>query len=348
MKIRVLYADENLETSVLVLEATGVHAMMRSVLCIVALIFVSLAMVQCQASPSLASIEILPDKASLTYVGQTIQYKAIGTYLHVNHPSFTRDITNEVTWQTSNPGAATINSTGLATAVAAGTTQTTTIMASTTAAFAGNIQGTTTLTVSGQAQHDLNSITVIPNNTGCTSTSGCPQIVAVVGGTAQFLAIGNYNTAPLTEDITDQVTWTSSAVQIATVDSTGLALAVSVGQTTITALGRSNSGADIAGTSNLTVQASGGGQVPTLTVSEVGLGTGTATSFPVGINCTSNVGCSASFVIGTTVTLTAVPATGSTFGGWSSNCTTVTATSCSIILNSNTNEPVAAIFNQLP
>src|SRR6516164_8620355 len=117
MKIRVLYADENLETSVLceeddgrlpvqLLEATGVHAMMRSVLCIVALIFVSLAMVQCQASPNLASIEILPDKASLTYVGQTIQYKAIGTYLHVNHPSFTRDITNEVTWQTSNPGAA--------------------------------------------------------------------------------------------------------------------------------------------------------------------------------------------------------------------------------------------------
>ena len=311
------------------------------------LICASLAMVQCQESPSLSAIKIVPDKAALTYVGQTLQYQALGSFLSPGHPNLTKDITSQVNWQSTNPGAATINSTGLATAVAAGTTQTTTILA-TTAAFAGTVQGSTTLTVSGEANHDLLSITVIPNDTGCNATSGCPQIVTVVGGTAQFLAIGTFNTAPLTEDLTDKVTWLSSAVQIATIDSTGLALAVSVGQTTITATGKSNSGADIVGTSNLTVQASGGGQVPTLTVSEVGLGTGTATSFPVGINCTSNVGCSASFVIGTTVTLTAVPATGSTFGGWSSNCTTVTATSCSIILNSNTNEPVAAIFNQLP
>ena len=319
----------------------------RQILLIAAVIFVSLAMVQCQESPSLASIQILPDSASLTYVGQTLQYKAIGTFLHVGHPGLTKDITNQVLWQSTNPEAATISSTGLATVVAAGTTQSTTIMASTTA-YAGTVQGITTLTVSGEAQHDLVSITVIPNATGCGATSGCPQIVAVVGGTAQFLAIGNYNTAPLSQDITNQVSWISSAVQIATVNPTGLALAVSVGQTTITAIGKANSGADIAGTSNLTVQASGGGQVPTLTVSEVGLGTGTVTSSPVGINCTSNVGCSATYAIGTVVTLIAVPATGSTFEGWSSNCTTITATSCSIILNSNTNEPVAAIFNPLP
>jgi len=319
----------------------------RQFLFVAGVLFVSLVMVQCQESPSLASIQILPDNAALTYVGQSLQYKALGTYLHLQHPTVTKDITNQVIWQSTNPGAATISSTGLATAVAGGTTQTTTIMASTTA-FVGTVQGTTTLTVSGEAQHDLVSITIIPNDTGCNATSGCPQIVAVVGGTAQFLAIGNYNTAPLSQDITDKVSWNSSAVQIATVNSTGLALAVSVGQTTITAIGKSNSGADIAGTSNLTVQASGGGQVPTLTVSEVGLGTGTVTSSPVGINCTSNVGCSANYPIGTTVTLVAVPATGSTFGGWSSNCTTITATSCSIILNSNTNEPVAAIFNPLP
>ena len=311
------------------------------------LICASLAMVQCQESPSLSAIKIVPDKAALTYVGQTLQYQALGTFLSPGHPNLTKDITSQVNWQSTNPGAATINSTGLATAVAAGTTQNTTILATTTA-FAGTVQGSTTLTVSGEATHDLVSITVIPNNTACSATSGCPQIVTVVGGTAQFLAIGTFNTAPLTEDLTDKVTWLSSAVQIATIDSTGLALAVSVGQTTITATGKSNSGADIVGTSNLTVQASGGGQVPTVTVSEVGLGTGTVTSSPVGINCTSNVGCSATFPIGTTVTLVATPATGSSFGGWSSNCTSITATSCSVILSSNTNVPVAAIFNRLP
>jgi hypothetical protein len=320
--------------------------MKRTVICLLSIVFVALFMVQCQESPSLATIQILPDNAALTYVGQTLQYKAMGSYLSPGHPNRVKDITSQVRWESTNPNAATISNTGLATAVAAGTSQTTTIMASATA-FAGNVLGQTTLTVSGEAQHDLVSITVIPNNTGCNATSGCPQIITVVGGTAQFLAIGNYNTAPLQEDITTQVSWFSSAVQIATINSSGLALGASIGQTTITAIGKSNSGADIAGTSNLTVQATGG-QVPTVTVSEIGLGVGTVTSSPVGINCTSNVGCSFTFPIGTTVTLTATPATGSTFGGWSNNCTAVTANTCSVILDSNTNVPVAAIFNQLP
>ncbi len=321
--------------------------MKRSIFSVLVLVFASLFMVQCQEAPSLAAIQVLPDNAALTFTGQTLQYKAQGTFLSPGHPSQVKDVTNQVKWESTNPIAASISGTGLATAVAAGTSQTTTIMAS-MVAFSGNIVGQTTLTVSGETQHDLVSITVIPNNTGCNVTSGCPQIITVTGGTAQFLAIGNYNTAPLQADITTQVSWFSSAVQVATINSSGLALGVSVGQTTITAIAKSNSGADIAGTSNLTVQASGGGQVPTVTVSEIGLGIGTVTSSPAGINCTSNVGCSATFTIGTTVTLTATPATGSTFGGWSNNCTVVSADSCSVILNSNTNVPVAAIFNQLP
>lgn len=320
--------------------------MKRSVFAVLVFLFVGFFMLGCQNSPSLATIQILPDKAALTYEGQTLQYKALGTFLSPGHPSLVKDVTNQVKWESTNPIAATISSTGLATAVTAGASQSTTIMAS-MVGFAGNVVGQTTLTVSGEAQHDLMSITIIPNDTGCNATSGCPQIITVVGGTAQFLAIGNYNTAPLQQDITAQVSWFSSAVQIATINSSGLALGVSIGQTTITAMAKSNSGADIAGTSNLTVQASGG-QVPTVTVSEIGLGIGTVTSSPVGINCTSNVGCSATFPIGTTVTLTATPTTGSTFGGWSNNCTVVTADSCSVILNSNTNVPVAAIFNVLP
>ena len=56
-----------------------------------------------------------------------------------------------------------------------------------------------------------------------------------------------------------------------------------------------------------------------LTVGKAGTGSGTVTSSPAGINCGAT--CSASFNLGTNVTLTATPATGSTFTGWSGACT---------------------------
>jgi uncharacterized repeat protein (TIGR01451 family) len=52
----------------------------------------------------------------------------------------------------------------------------------------------------------------------------------------------------------------------------------------------------------------------TLTVTEAGTGTGTVTSSPAGILCPST--CAASFASGAQITLTAVPAAGSTFTGW--------------------------------
>ena len=56
-----------------------------------------------------------------------------------------------------------------------------------------------------------------------------------------------------------------------------------------------------------------------LSVAKGGSGSGTVTSNPSGINCGST--CSASYASGTTVTLTAAPASGSTFAGWSGACT---------------------------
>jgi hypothetical protein len=55
-----------------------------------------------------------------------------------------------------------------------------------------------------------------------------------------------------------------------------------------------------------------------LTVSRTGTGSGTVTSSPAGINCGSD--CSQSYNSGTAVTLTASPAAGSTFAGWSGAC----------------------------
>jgi hypothetical protein len=52
-----------------------------------------------------------------------------------------------------------------------------------------------------------------------------------------------------------------------------------------------------------------------LSVTRDGTGAGTVTSSPAGIDCGAT--CSASYDYGTAVTLTATPATGSTFAGWS-------------------------------
>jgi lysophospholipase L1-like esterase len=64
-----------------------------------------------------------------------------------------------------------------------------------------------------------------------------------------------------------------------------------------------------------------GGVTPgvSLAVARSGAGSGTVTSNPAGINC--GTACSTSFPNGTSVTLTATPASGSSFTGWSGACT---------------------------
>jgi len=66
-------------------------------------------------------------------------------------------------------------------------------------------------------------------------------------------------------------------------------------------------------------------QAFTLTVQGAG-GTGAVTSSPGGINCTIRAGttsgmCRASYISGTSVTLTAAPVAGASFSGWSGACT---------------------------
>lgn len=57
----------------------------------------------------------------------------------------------------------------------------------------------------------------------------------------------------------------------------------------------------------------------TLTVAKGGQGSGTVTSNPAGISCGSD--CTEPYTSGTNVTLSATPASGSTFAGWSGACT---------------------------
>ncbi|HJQ75280.1 MAG TPA: PASTA domain-containing protein, partial [Gaiellaceae bacterium] len=80
----------------------------------------------------------------------------------------------------------------------------------------------------------------------------------------------------------------------------------------------------------------------TLNVTTAGTGSGTVTSSPGGINCGST--CSAGYGYGTAVTLTATPAVGSTFIGWSGACS---GTSTCTVTPSDT-ASVTATFDLTP
>ncbi|NCP71924.1 DUF285 domain-containing protein [archaeon] len=78
----------------------------------------------------------------------------------------------------------------------------------------------------------------------------------------------------------------------------------------------------------------------TLNVSLSGAGNGTVTSNPSGINCGTN--CSENYSSGTSVTLTANPVTGHSFGGWSGACSGTNLT-CTVSMTQARN--VTATFN---
>jgi Bacterial Ig-like domain (group 2)/Divergent InlB B-repeat domain len=200
----------------------------------------------------------------------------------------------------------------------------------------------------------LQSISIQPS----TETFGATNIPVSqdAGLTVQLRALGSYLHPPVTKDITDQVTWTSNDTQMVTVNSTGLATATgkTCGGTLISATvntnkdgsGVSSSGAIVTGymTANVTCfTSSGGGSGPALTLTFAGNGAGTVTSSPTGLSCSSPAPCVGEFPIGTEVTLTAAPNSGSTFGSWM-NCATQASTNpCMVTLEAN--ETVTVTFN---
>jgi len=172
-------------------------------------------------APILQSITVMPDTAMIE-VDANQQYTATGTYSDAS----TADITSSVTWESSATAVATIDSVGLATGVGGGSTGIT--------ATLGSISDTAALTVTLA----LKSIEVTPE------TASIPK-----GLTQQYMATGTYSDAS-TADITSIVTWESSSIAVATIDSAGLATGVGDGSTDIKAtLGL------ISGTATLTVTA---------------------------------------------------------------------------------------------
>jgi len=344
------------------------------------------------SNTGLDSVQVTPATQALA-VGQTAQLKAVGTYGNANHPT-AQDITSTVTWSSTVPAVATVSSSGLVTAVGAGTS---TVTASATA-YNGHVSSSSTVTVtasgggsSGGSGGNILSLTIIPSGIvfGSLTQSG------------QFLAIGTFSTAPTVRDVTNSVTWLTSAPNIfpvtnysSTVTGTGTqnggvvsAYGSSVGNVgaIITAEATDSNGSIATATANVgcplvlpnptaTPPTPGSCNQPipqllsTLTVYNEGLNPNTpqlggnwlvtapsATGTPAVINCGPGAGagksvCTATYPLGTTVTLTAPAQTGVKFGGWSSNCTntgTITQSgpnTCTVNL-STSDATVGAIFN---
>ena len=138
--------------------------------------------------------------------GSTEQFTATGHY----SDSSTQDLTNSVVWG-DTPGAVTISPTGLVTGVLPGT--------KTITATLGAVQGSAMLTVPA-----LLSIAVTPTSPSISGTN-----------TQQFTATGTYSDST-TLDLTNSVTWASSATGVATINTTtGVAAGVAPGTTTISA-----------------------------------------------------------------------------------------------------------------
>lgn len=298
----------------------------------------------------LVSIGVTPNSAT-SDIGQSVQFHAVGSYVLQSsrqRPPSTQDITDQVSWSSGNPAVATINSSGLAQVVGLGST---TIVAS-----ENGLSGNALLFACGPLSAGklglLTAINIIPSS----------QTTTVVGENAQYVAIGTVacGDSTTTQDITTFVKWVSSDQSVATVNDAGLATSVGAGSNTatITAMGTASNGSVITGTATFSGCASGCGPVtlPTLSVYEVGLGSGSVTGVDSAnpnvtvINCDpssgNTAGCTASVPVGATVVLTATPGTNSTFGGWSANCTPIRNNTCSVTIPLNQpSVPVGAIFN---
>jgi hypothetical protein len=179
-------------------------------------------------SAALVSISIAPANATLSK-GTTRPYTATGIYADGS----SQDVTDQVTWATAAPSVATVSnaagSKGLVSAVAVGMTTASASLAGISASTGVNVTGAT-----------LMSIVVTP-----------PNSVLKHSNTVQYKAVGMFSDGTM-QDLTVQVTWVSSDINVATVSNAagtvGLATAVGVGTTTVSA-----SASGITGTAQLRV-----------------------------------------------------------------------------------------------
>ena len=162
-----------------------------------------------------ATVTVSPAATSLT-IGGTQQFTATPKDANGNPLSG-----RVITWTSSNSGVATVNGTGLVGAAAAGS-------ATVTATSEGK-SGTATITVTSPPPAPVATVAVSPG-TASFAVGGTQQLTATLRDASGNVLMGR------------TVTWTSSALTVATVSGSGLVTALLAGTTTITATSEGQSG----------------------------------------------------------------------------------------------------------
>ena len=157
-------------------------------------------------SPTISSITVTPVGLTLG-IGVTQQYTA--TALFTNGTS--ADLSAGVTWTSSLPNVASINSSGLATTLTA---------------------GQTTITATVGAFSDTSTLTVVAANLLSIAVTPSPDTIAV-GTSVQLTATGTFDDG--STQVLTAVTWSSSASGVAIVDASGNVTGTGVGPATISA-----------------------------------------------------------------------------------------------------------------
>jgi trimeric autotransporter adhesin len=176
----------------------------------------------------LSSITVLPANSKIAQ-NTTAQFSATGTF----NDGSTRNLTDEVTWSSSNTGAVSINSIGVAKGL------TPTVSPATITATLGSVSGTTTLAVS-----DATIVSISVSPTGRTIAPGTEL---------SFTATGTFSDSS-TQVITQDVTWTSSNTSVATVGAVGVVTGVGQGSADIIASFGGQSGQALLTVSSATLQ----------------------------------------------------------------------------------------------
>src|SRR5438445_745626 len=170
-------------------------------------------------------------------------------------------------------------------------------------------------------------------------SDGTVKCWGAVGPGYDFGQLGNGATTGSSTPVTVTGTglaWTSRNDMVATIDASGRATGGSAGTATITA----TDGSGVSAITALTVR-----DLVNLSVVPAGTGSGTVTSRPAGISCGTD--CSEPYDRGSGVALTASPASGSTFDGWS-GCDTASGATCPATMSGARVVTAPFISRQLP
>ena len=324
------------------------------------------------------SLNIIPGSQSLSASGQTGQFLALAG---AGSNGLSQNVTGstQLLWSSSIPSIATISATGLAQGVSAGTTTITALYTNTDGTV---VSATSTLTVTlTPAPSPLLSLTIIPSAITVGNLQDTGQFLAIgtfstepttrdLTNTVQWLS-----SAPNSFPVTTNNSGSQGKSNAGVASAFGTGSATIIAEATDTTTGTVQTAIatfncplvlpDLTATPPIPGSCYPGSEasalISTLTVYNEGLNTTnweitapSATGTPNVIHCgpgwTGSGGsvCTATYPVGTTVTLTA-PAGAGAFGGWSTNCNVTTPISaagpntCQVTLTSD--DTVGAIFN---